>query len=192
VDEVPSRAHPQLGGHLQVEVAEALGGHQPAIGHAAREGRVLGSEEGAAHRGVDAIGSDRDVSLDGRAALEDRLHAIAVVDQAHESVADVQALLRQRAEERGQQVGAVCLVVREAERVDHCVAERRAQQRPPVVPAALVEVQRAHAHPRELVGQADAMENPRRVGADLDAGADLAHGCGALVDVDVEAGVQER
>jgi hypothetical protein len=36
------------------------------------------------------------------------------------------------------------------------------------------------------------MENPRRVWADLDAGADLAHGRGALVDVDVEAGVQQR
>jgi hypothetical protein len=36
------------------------------------------------------------------------------------------------------------------------------------------------------------MENPRRVGTDLDARTDLAHGCGALVDVDVEAGLQQR
>ena len=68
-------------------------------------------------------------------------------------MADVQALGRQRADERAQQVGAVRLVVREAEGLDDGVAEVGAQQRPPVVPAALVPGQRAHAHPRQLVGQ---------------------------------------
>jgi hypothetical protein len=36
------------------------------------------------------------------------------------------------------------------------------------------------------------VQDARRVGTDLDAGADLADRRGALVDVDVEAGLQER
>jgi hypothetical protein len=112
--------------------------------------------------------------------------------EAHEQVADVQALGRQRAGERGQQVGAVHLVVREAEGLDDGIAQVGAQQRAPVVPSALVPGQRADAHPGQVVGQPQAVQDARRVGADLDAGADLADGRSALVDVDVEAGLQER
>ena len=84
------------------------------------------------------------------------------------------------------------LVMREAERVDDRIAERRAQQRPPVVPAALVPGQRAYTHPRQLVGETESMQDARGVGADLDAGADLADGRGLLVDVDVESRAQQR
>ena len=104
---------------------------------------------------------------------------------------DVEALRRQRTDQRGQQIGAVGLVVREAEGLDHRVAERRAQQRPAVVPAALVEGQRPHAHARQLVPQAQPVEHARGVGADLDARADLAERVRALVDVDVEPGLQQ-
>ena len=66
VDEVGLRAHPDLGGHLEVEVAQALGGHQPAIGGAAGEDRVLRAEQHLADRRVDAVGADQQVDLDRR------------------------------------------------------------------------------------------------------------------------------
>jgi hypothetical protein len=52
--------------------------------------------------------------------------------------------------------------------------------------------QRADAHPGQVVGQPKAVQDARRVGADLDARADLTDRRGALVDVDVEARLQER
>ena len=78
--------------------------------------------------------------------VEGRLDAVAVVDEPGEPVADVQALGRQRADERAEQVGAVHLVVREAEGLDDGIAQVGAQQGAPVVPAALVPGQRADAH----------------------------------------------
>ena len=91
-----------------------------------------------------------------------------------------------------QQVGAMHLVVRRAERGLHGVRERRAQQRAAVLPAALVPRERLHAHARQRVGQAEPVQDARGVGADLDAGADLAERAGLLVDLDVEAGPQQR
>ena len=123
VHEVGLGAHPDLGGHLEVEVAQALGRHQPAIRGAAGEDGVLRAEQHLADGRVDAVGADQEVDLDRRAVRERRLDAVAVVDEAGEPVADVQALGRERADERAQQVGAVHLVVREAEGVDDGVAE---------------------------------------------------------------------
>ena len=170
---------------------QALGRHEPAVGGAAGEDRVLGAEQRGAHVRVDAVGADQHVDVGDRAVVERDLDTVAVVSEAPEPVADMQALRRQGTHQRGQQVGAVGLVMREAERLDHHVPERRAQQRPPVVPAALVEGQRAHAHTRQVVAQAQAVEDARGVGADLDAGADLAERVRALVDVDVEPGLEQ-
>jgi hypothetical protein len=52
--------------------------------------------------------------------------------------------------------------------------------------------QRTHAHPRELVGQSEPVQDPRRVGTDLDSRPDLAQGRGLLEDVDVESLAQQR
>jgi hypothetical protein len=71
-----------------------------------------------------------------------------VVGEPGEQVADVEALGRQRADQRAQQVCAVHLVVGEAEGLDDGLAQVGAQQRAPVVPAALVPGLRADAHAR--------------------------------------------
>ncbi len=157
----------------------------------AGEDRILRTEQHLADGRVDA-GADEEVDLDRRAVRERRLDAIAVVDQAAEEMPDVQALGRQRADESAQQIGAVCLVVRKAEGIDDRVAEVRPQQRAPVVLAALVPGERPHAHPRQLVGQPQTMQDPRRVGADLDLRTGLADRRCALVDVHVEPGLQQR
>jgi hypothetical protein len=55
-----------------------------------------------------------------------------------------------------------------------------------------MEGERAHTHARKVVAQAESVQDPRRVRADLDARADLAERAGALVDVDVEPRLQQR
>ena len=141
---------------------------------------------------MDAIGPDEDVDLSARSPLELDLHPVPAVDEPDEPVAEVQALGRELPPQRGQQVGAVHLVLREAERLDHRVAERRVQERPAVVPAALMPGEWAHAHRSQVGRQAEAIEEARGVRADLDAGADLAQRSRPLVHVHVEPCAMER
>jgi hypothetical protein len=124
--------------------------------------------------------------------LEAELHAVADVREAGQAVAQVQPLSGERARQRGQQIGAVHLVVGKAEGVLHQTAQGGAQERAAVVPAALVPGLRGDARPREIPRQPESVQDPRGVRADLDAGAHLRQLAGPLVDVDVEAGLQQR
>ena len=173
-------------------MAQALGGDQAAVGDAAREARLLGAEQRAPHRRVDAVGGHQHVRLGALAAREPQLDPVPAVLEAGEAVPDVHPLGGQGAGQRRQQVGAVDLVVREAEGGLERLGERRAQQRAAVVPAALVPGERPDARPRELLGEPEPVQDPRRVRADLDAGADLAQRGRLLVDLDVEAGAEQR
>src|SRR3989441_7292721 len=92
VHEVPTWAHPVVGQHFELEMAEPIRGDEPAIGDAAGEARLLRPEELAAHRGMDAVGADEDAGRDRRAAGEPQLHAIAVVREAGEAMAEAQTL----------------------------------------------------------------------------------------------------
>ena len=141
---------------------------------------------------MNAIGGDQHIEVATDSVLELHLDAISVIAQSRQAMADVHALVRDRRGERVQQVGAVHLVVREAE----CGFERRgqgrAQQRPAIVPAALVPGHRSHARQREVLGESEAMQDAGGVRTDLHAGPDFAQRGGLLEDVDVEAVAQER
>ena len=141
---------------------------------------------------MDPVGADQHVGGHRVGALEPRLDPVAVVGQADEPVPDMHALRRKRPQKRREQVGAVHLVLREAERLDDRVAERRADERPAVLPAALVPGERPDAHRGQVVREAQAVEDARRVRADLDPGADLADRARLLVHLHVEAGAVER
>ena len=84
------------------------------------------------------------------------------------------------------------LVLREAERLDDRVSERRADEGPAVLPATLVPRERPYAHLGQVVREAQAVEDAGRVRADLDPGADLADRARLLVHLHVEAGAVER
>ena len=111
--------------------------------------------------------------------------------RADQPMADVQALLGERAQERAQQVGAMDLVVGKPNASHERVAEGRLEQRAPSSSGAGGRRGRG-PHRAKLVGQPEAMQHARRVGADLDARADLAQSSGTLVDADVESSAQER
>ena len=81
VDEVLAGSHPDLGRHFEIEMGEPIGRHQPAIGDAAGEAGLFGTEQGATHRRVDAVGPHQRVDADVRAVLELGLDVVAVIDE---------------------------------------------------------------------------------------------------------------
>jgi hypothetical protein len=99
---------------------------------------------------VDAVGAHQQAGLHAVAVREPRLDVVAVIGQPDQAVAQMDALGRERARQRRQQVGAVDLVMREAEGGLDRLGQGRAQQRAAVVPAALVPRQRLDSDPGQL------------------------------------------
>ena len=87
---------------------------------------------------MDAVRADKRVDEDRLPVLEVRLDGVAVIDEAHQAVPDVNALGRQRPKQGRQQVGAVHLVVRKPEGVDNRVGKRGTQEGTAVTPTALM------------------------------------------------------
>jgi hypothetical protein len=100
VHEVPSRPHPHLGGDLQSQVRQAFRGHQPAVGDAAGEPRMLRPEQEPPHGRLDPVRADQHVGLDARAVGEPCLDPVPAVGQAGEPVPEVHPLGGQRARKR--------------------------------------------------------------------------------------------
>ena len=83
------------------------------------------------------------------------------------------------------------MIVRRAERLFDQLADRRPLKRAAIVPAALMHRPRKDANIVHRYAQAEPMQQPRGVGADLNARANLADPRRLLMDLDVDAGVQE-
>ncbi len=103
----------------------------------------------------------------------------------------MQPLGRHGGAQKLRKVAAMEVIVRRAERCLDLGPERRALQGAAVVPAPLVNGERPHAGAIERRLEAEADQQARGVGADLDAGADLADARRLLVDMDVEPGLQQ-
>jgi hypothetical protein len=116
VHEVPAGTHPHLGGDLQVEMAQPVRRDQPAVGDAAGEPRPVLAGQQAADGGVDAVGADHHINPRPGAVRELDLDVVPVVGQAGQAVPEMDPPGRDGVGQRGQQVGPVHLVVREAER----------------------------------------------------------------------------
>src|SRR5947207_15278293 len=105
---------------------------------------------------------------------------------------EVDAVLRQRTRQRGEQLGAMEMVVGRAELYFDRLAELRALQGAAVVPAALMESRRTHAAPCQSWAEAQQVQQAGGVRADLDAGADLRQDRRLLEHLHVAAGLQPR
>ena len=116
---------------------------------------------------------------------------LALLLQADEPVADMQPFGRHGGAQKVGQVAAMEVIVGRAERRLDLRSDRRALQGAAVVPAPLVDGERAHADAIQGRLEAEADQEARGVGADLDAGADLADARRLLVDLDVEPGLQQ-
>src|ERR1051326_8922817 len=125
---------------------------------------------------MNAVGADQYVGGDRIAVLELRLNPIAPIDELCESLAEVDALGRQQACQGTMQPGGVKRVVGRPKFLrDHC-AERRPHEEAPVAPTPLVKGAGFDAASAEPLGKAEAVQQPRRIRADVDAGAERTEG----------------
>src|SRR5262249_49634655 len=126
---------PRLVAALETEFGDALRRDQSAIRDAAGKLRVLSAEQQLAHRGMDAVGADKNVGLDNGAVGEARLDRIAMIDEAGEAMAEMDARLWQPGGDDRLQIGAMHGEVRGAVKLVAQRVKRGLLQRPAVVPA---------------------------------------------------------
>lgn len=190
MDEVLAGPHPDLRSHLDVQVSEAIGGYQPAIGRAACEMRVLGPEEGSPHRGMDAIGSHECIGFNVHTVDEFASTGPGGQPGASSGVRHATAPRAWRAptlptHRRGASgSGGTRKPLRSP--------PRRAKQRPPVIPSPLMPCEGFHAHLRQRFGKAERMQQARDIGTDLDARTDLAQHARLFVYVRIDARLEQR
>ena len=153
---------------------QAIRRDQAAIGDAAGEARPFRTEQGVAHGRVNAVGADHSVGRDRRAILEMGFDSVTAIDEMGEALPQMHPIRRHSIRQGAVQVAAMERVVGRAERGLDGVAERRAKQHAAIIPATpLVERHRPDACLRQFFGNAQPVENARRVRADIDAGADF-------------------
>ena len=111
---------------------------------------------------------------------------VPVLDR-DQSMPGMRALWRQRGGEQRGEIAAMKMIVRRAERRFDLRAERGALQGAPVIPPPLMDGDRPHTACIHRGAEAETAQQARRIGTDLDAGADLAELRRLLVDVDVAA-----
>src|SRR5439155_22693685 len=134
---------------------------------------------------------DQEVSFRSRAVFEPRDHALALLLQPCELVADMQTLLRQRVGEKIYKIRAMEVVVRRAEGSLDLGPEWSALQDASIVPAPLMHRAWPRAEGVHRGLEAQPQQDPRGVGANLDACADFGDVRRLLIDVNVEPHLQE-
>ncbi len=145
-----------------------------------------------AHAAVYAVGADHHVGFGRGAVLEARDHALALLLDADQTVAGMRALPGQRRSQQRCEIAAMEMIVGRAERRLDLRSQRSALQGAAVVPAPLMHAGRPYAPRIHRVLEAETMQQPRRIGADLDAGADLAESRRRFVHMDVATRLQHR
>ena len=138
------------------------------------------------------VGADHDVSL-GRAAVgETKAHTIAEVIHAGAARVEPDALRRQRVLQHRVQIGTVRAEIAGAVlRAEHAAHLRRRHDAAGL-PVAHDVALRLECHRLEGTIEAERDEHAHGVGAELNAGADLAQRVRLLVDRDVEAMLAKR
>ena len=123
---------------------------------------------------MDAVSSDQCIDRCPRSVLELRLDLVATLAESGQTVTEMHPFGWQRFNQHVEHVGAVRLILPEAEMAFNFHAERRAQQSPPVVPALLMHGHGLHTEAGELVAQAQPMNHASCVRRHVDASADFA------------------
>ena len=109
---------------------------------------------------MNPVGADEEIHVRPGPVGKGRVHSAITLGEPDQAVADVDAVRRHRVEEGGHEVRSMRLAVGAAEGLDHPVAERGPEERPAVVPPALVPGKRLDAHRGELLGEAEPVEDP--------------------------------
>src|SRR3954447_1122227 len=112
--EMATGTDPGLAGAPQAEIGDSLDRHQPAIGDAASELRLLLAEQPGAYCRVDAMGADQNVDCDAGSIVDPALAPVAPVGEVDEAMAEMDMLGWKAGGDHRQQVGAVNCDVRRA------------------------------------------------------------------------------
>jgi hypothetical protein len=171
---------------------QTIGAHETAVRSAAHETGFLRAKHNPTYGGMDTVGTHQCIDRDPPAILELGVDVSAVIGARHEAMSEMDVRRRQRLREDRHEVRAMNLVMRCAEGSLHDLREWRAKKRSSVVPASLMYGQRLHACACERLSEACSMQNARRIGADLDSGADLSEDGRLLVHVSIDPCPQER
>jgi hypothetical protein len=172
-------------------MGNALCRNQSTPGHAAGEARLLGAEAELAHPAVNTVGADQHVGFGRGTVSETRNDAFALVFDTDQPVARMRARGRYRIGQQRREITAMEMIVRRAECRLDLRTQRSALQGAAIIPAPLMHAGRPHAPRLHRLLDAEPVQQPRRIGADLNAGPDLAELRRLLVDLNIAAGLQQ-
>jgi hypothetical protein len=182
---------PRLVAVIEAEIGDALNRDKPSIGNTAGKRWWLVAEQPSLNRRVNAIGAEQDVERSTRAVVEPDLDAVSPVGEAGKSVIQMNALVRKYRRDHRQQIATVKRHMwRTVELLAQWV-ERRLLKCAPVLPAALMREERAHAVAVEPRAEAKAVQDAHSVRAHVDAAANLGQFRGLFIEVHVEAGLPQ-
>jgi hypothetical protein len=99
---------------------------------------------------------------------------IVVLDETNASMIEMKHIIWQRGDEDLEQVGAMKMVVRRAEVLFAKVGQGLTGEEAAIVPSMDLNRERTHSDSAKRVGEAEPMQDAVGVGANLNAGADLA------------------
>jgi hypothetical protein len=174
MNEVMVRAPPHGSPDLDPEVCHPRCRNQSAISHVSRKAWRLRTHDAVAHRRVNTVGANDHVSIRGRAAMEMDFDMVPALGQSHASMVEMHHAGRHRRGENIEQFGAVEVIIGSAEVTLAGVGQGLASEHAAVIPAADDGRARPHSHAAHRLLESEALEDSRRVGTYLDAGADLA------------------
>ena len=188
MDEMSRR--PEERCRLRRDVAHLFRRNETAIGPAGKP-RPLRAQQRLPHRREDAVGGEQHIGLDLDAVVEPCPDLVGVLLDADAAMRQMDTLGWNRLGQHRMQFASMENVMRRAELLLDSVAERRLRQGAAVIPAALMEERRAVRHLGAFLAETQPDQDARGVRPDIDAGADLAEQARLLVDLNVEAGLQQ-
>jgi hypothetical protein len=186
-----ARPQPVVRRHLDIEISDASGRHQPPPRYAPGEARLFGPKDDAAYATMNTVGTDHQISFGRRTIVEAHRHPVAALLQADQPVADMQSSRRQGVSQQVSQVSAAKVIVGRAELCLDRGTERRPLQGSAIVPAPLMHREGAHADGVHCRIKPELSQQPGGVGADLDAGPNFDDARRLLIDVDIEPDLQK-
>jgi hypothetical protein len=141
---------------------------------------------------MDSVGTNHNIGVGRHTVMEFHLDAIRMLSQSDASMVKMNDAIRHRRGKNVEQFGAVEIIVGRAEVTLAGVGERLAREHAAVIPAADHDRARAHSEAAEPFLESEPIEDSRRVGTYLDAGADFAEFGGLFEDMNLEAGTGKR
>ena len=171
-------------------MSHPLGRHQPTPGDIACVAGQFLPEKLPAHRRVDAVGADQYVARELCAVRQPDGDLVRGLRESLDARIEPEAFISDPTEQNVEQIGAVGVIVRRAELCLRTCAQRGIIEAVAIIPGAIVTS--LHADARQGLVESERAQDAGGVGAELDAGADLAERFGLLEKLSIDAASPHR